>query len=164
MVGSRCHRMWPNCKSLLDFLYILGNTFSFQNWAFMLFQPLDRKWSLTLCVSGIYHIWKAHCDGQASFWVKSPSNTMNQSWIWRAALSLQMLYSRRQTFRISILSSSSNRPFWQARAASWSILDCILKMGRGIHKAKQNGCLIFFNDKLLSLRLINWAKILNLVV
>ena len=52
-------------------------------------------------------------------------------------------YSTRQTFRITTLNSSSNWLFGQARAASWSILDCILKMGRGIHKAKQNGCLIF---------------------
>ena len=57
--------------------------------------------------------------------------------------SCRLIYSRRQTFRILILNSSSNGLFWQSRAGSWSILDCILKMERGIHTAKQNGCLIF---------------------
>ena len=45
-------------------------------------------------------------------------------------------YRTRQTFRICILTATQNWLHGQTRAASWSILGCILKVERGIHRAK----------------------------
>ena len=69
-------------------------------------------------------------NGNFSFWFNSTYPcTAN-------LMGLPRNYRTRQTFRIFILTATQNGLLGQTRAASWSILGCILKVERGIHRAK----------------------------
>ena len=52
-------------------------------------------------------------------------------------------YSGRQPIRITTLKRFSNGPLWQTVATGWSILNCILKVERGINKEFKMADFIF---------------------